>query len=114
MTDSVVKRTCKGRRPKFNDDPAIDNVHGMIMALAMELSVLHDKMDTMLRIAESKGVMLQDEMESFVPTNEVLAERNEWRAQLMRRMFYLLREQVDDVAQKESDESYQAFLKEIA
>ena len=114
MTDSTVKRTCKGRRPKFNDDPAIDNVHGMIMALAMELSVLHDRVDTMQRVAESKGVFLDEEIEKFVPDNDVLVARNEWRAQLMRRMFYLLREQVDDVTQKESEDSYRAFLKEIA
>ena len=114
MSDINVKRTCKGRRPKFNDDPAIDNVHAMVMALATELSVLHDRMDTMERVAAGKGVMLSDELDSFVPDQETLVAREQWRQQLLRRMFYLLREQVDDVSKSETDTSYRSFLEEIA
>ena len=114
MASTKVKRTCKGRRPRFNDDPAIDNLHGMVMALATELSVFHDRLDTMQRVAEAKGVVLRDELDTFVPDQKTLAAREKWRRQLLQRMFYLLREQVGDVTQKETDNSYQTFLEEIA
>ena len=111
---SKVKRTVKGRRPKFNTDPAIDNVHGMIMALAAEVAVIHDRLDTVERISEAKGIMLQEEIEKFVPDQATLAAREQWRQQLLKRMFYLLREQVGDLTQGETDASYNAFLDEIA
>ena len=35
-----VKRTIKGHRPQFFADPAIDQLHGMVMAMATEMAVL--------------------------------------------------------------------------
>lgn len=109
-----VKRTVKGRRPKFNSDPAIDNVHGMVMALTAEVAVLHDRLDTVERISEAKGIILAEEIEKFVPDKETLVAREQWRQQLLKRMFYLLREQANDVTEGNTDESYSAFLDEIA
>ena len=112
--DETMKRTVKGRRPQFNDDLAIDNVHGMIMALATELAVLHDRVDSMQRVAAAKGIVLSEEVDSFVPDNDTLVAREEWRRNLLKRMFYVLREQADDVSQNENEQKYAAFLKEIA
>ena len=109
-----VKRTVKGRRPKFNNDPAIDNVHGMIMALAAEVSVIHDRLDTVERISEAKGIMLTEEIEKFTPNKETLSAREQWRQQLLKRMFYLLREQVSDLTEGDTEASYSAFRDEIA
>ena len=114
MSENTIKRTVKGRRPQFNDDPAVDNAHGMIMALAAELAVLHDRVDTMEKVAERNGAFLAEEIDNFVPDNETLVAREDWRRALLRRMFYVLREQVDDVSQHDTDKKYAKFLKEIA
>lgn len=114
MSDSPMKRTVKGRRPQFNDDLAIDNVHGMIMALAAELAALHDRVDSMQKVAARKGIVLSEEVDNFVPDADTLVAREDWRRALLRRMFYVLREQVDDVSQNETENKYAAFLKEIA
>jgi hypothetical protein len=114
MTDTRIKRTVKGRRPQFNDDLAVDNVHGMIMALAAELAALHDQVDSMQRVAAAKGIVLREEVENFVPDAQTLADREHWRQGLLKRMFYVLREQVDDVSQRENEKKYQDFLREIA
>jgi hypothetical protein len=114
MSDNTIKRTVKGRRPQFNDDLAMDNAHGMIMALATELAVLHDRMDSMARIAERKGVMLTEEIDAFEPDEATLVAREQWRNALLKRMFYVLREQADDVTRNEDDRKYTEFLQEIA
>jgi len=111
---SDIKRTVKGRRPKFNTDPAIDNVHGMVMALTAEVAVLHDRLDTVERISSAKGILLNEEIENFVPDKETLVAREQWRQQLLKRMFYLLREQANDATEGNTEESYTAFLDEIA
>jgi len=114
MADTEIKRTVKGRRPQFNDDLAIDNVHGMIMALAAELAALHDRVDSMEKVAAQKGITLSEEIDSYVPDEDTLTARENWRRALLRRMFYVLREQVDDVSQNETEKTYTDFLNEIA
>ena len=114
MSEHPVKRTVKGRRPQFHDDLAMDNTHGMIMALAAELAVLHDRLDSMERVAAAKGIVLSEEIDNFEPDAEALVAREDWRRALLRRMFYVLREQVDDVSQNENEKKYADFLKEIA
>jgi hypothetical protein len=108
------KRTVRGRRPQFHDDAAIDKLHGMIMAMATEMSVLYERLDTMERVAAGKGVMLQTELENYTPDAEAAGAREAWRQKFLERLFYLYREEVDDRLSKDSDASYAAFLKEIS
>ena len=57
---------------------------------------------------------LTEEIEKFEPDKETLLAREQWRQQLLKRMFYLLREQASDVTEGSTEESYTAFLDEIA
>ncbi len=114
MTDFQLKRSIRGRRPQFFDDRAIDQLHGMVMAMATEMSVLYERVDTMERVAASKGVMLREELEKYRPDEATQAAREEWRQKFLKRMFYLYREEVDDRLGRENDAQYQRFLDEIA
>ncbi len=109
-----VKRTVRGRRPQFFDDRSVDQLHGMIMALATELAVLYERIDTMERVAARKGVMLREELARFAPDEAALAEREAWRQRLLERLFYLYREELDDRLGGESEAQYAAFLREIS
>ena len=48
-------RTARGRRPYFFDDPNIDKLLAMIMALAGEVSVLPERLDTHEMLAAEKA-----------------------------------------------------------
>lgn len=110
----AIKRSIRGRRPKFHDDPAIDQLHGMMMAMATEMSVLYERIDTMERIAAAKGVMLREELEQFRPDADAQGEREGWRQQFLQRLFYVYREELDDRLARENDAQYGEFLKEIS
>lgn len=114
MSGINVKRSIRGRRPQFFDDRAVDQLHGMVMAMAAEMAVLYERVDTMERVAAAKGVMLREELEKFRPDPAVQAAREEWRQQFLKRMFYLYREEVDDRLGRENDAQYRQFLDEIA
>jgi hypothetical protein len=113
-TPNKPKRTVRGRRPQFHQDPAVDKLHGMIMAMATEMSVLYERLDTMERVAARKGVMLQTELENYTPDAEAAGAREAWRQKFLERLFYLYREDVDDRLNQDNDASYAAFLKEIS
>lgn len=117
MSDSNgfnVKRTIRGRRPRFFDDRAIDQLHGMVMAMATEMAVLYERIDTMERVAARKGVMLREELAGYVPDEAAQADREAWRQRLLERMFYLYREELDDRLGGETESEYASFLREIS
>jgi len=88
MTDKIqTPRQAKGKRPQYFDDPNMDQMHAMIIALATEVSVLTDRFDTIERVLESKGAVTRADIEAWEPDEAEWEERKENRAQLIRRLF---------------------------
>jgi hypothetical protein len=65
----------KGRRPEFQDDPAIDRLLSLTMALVGEVSVLRERMDTVERLLEAKGSISQADIDAYVPGKAAGEER---------------------------------------
>ena len=86
----------------------------MVLAVATELSVLHDRVDTSERIgAEKKSFSLED-LDSYQASEEVEAEREAWRKGFIDRMFRILLEDAGPEASAERTERYEAFVKSLA
>lgn len=79
MSDSDVslKRRAKGKRPFYFSDPDIDRLLSMLMALAGELSVTRDRLDTLERVAQTKGLLTQADIEAFELDEQALSDRAE-------------------------------------
>jgi hypothetical protein len=77
MSDGSVglKRRAKGKRPFYFSDPDVDRLLSMLMALAGELSVTRDRLDTLERVAEQKGLFSQADIEAFALDDDALASR---------------------------------------
>jgi hypothetical protein len=65
----------KGKRPDFHDDPAIDRLLSLTMALVGEVSVLRERMDTVERLLESKGTISQADIDAYVPDSAAGEQR---------------------------------------
>lgn len=65
----------KGKRPDYFDDPAIDRLLSIVMALVGEVSVLRQRQDTIERLLEARGTIARADIESFVPSAEAAEER---------------------------------------
>lgn len=93
MTDKIqTPRQAKGKRPQYFDDPNMDQMHAMIIALATEVSVLADRFDTIERVLENKGSVTRADIEAWEPDETAWEERKKSRAQLIRRLFRSVRE----------------------
>ena len=68
-------KRAKGKRPDYFDDPAIERLLSIVMALVGEVSVLRQRLDTVERLAEAKGGVTQAEIEAFVPDRDAAYER---------------------------------------
>lgn len=74
-----LQRKARGERPHFFDDPSVDKVVAMVMGLAGEVAVMRDRVDTLERLLETKGLVKRNEIEQYAPDAKVAAERAQWR-----------------------------------
>ena len=81
-------RRAKGKRPEYFEDPAVDRLYSVVMALVGEVSVLRERSDTLERLLEAQGNLNREDIESFVPDREAGFERGlatrEYIARIMR------------------------------
>jgi hypothetical protein len=109
-----VVRDAKGKRPQFYDAPGLDHAMSMILVLANELSVLHDRLDSVERVSKAKGIDLAAEIEALTLDQAALEAREAWRQDFLGRLYYLARKDASEAAAAESTEKYRATIEDIA
>ena len=85
-SEKNIPRKAKGKRPQYFEDPAVDKLHLMLMAVMEELSVTKDRMDTIERLIEDKGLFKRNSIDNFKPTPEAEIERTQQRLQYISRV----------------------------
>ena len=83
----TTPRIAQGNRPQYFNDPNMDQMHAMILALATEVSVLFDRFDAIERILDDKGVLTRADLENWKPDGSADDERKAKREALIRRLF---------------------------
>jgi len=61
----------KGKRPFFLKDPDVEKVLAVTMALAQEVAVMRERLDTVERLLEEKGANMPNEPSSEDIGNEL-------------------------------------------
>jgi len=85
-----LPRDPKGRRAQFHQDPAIDQLMAIVLALTAEVSVAFERMDTLERLLERAGSLSKDDIEAFRPDEAAAAQRARQREELIQRVFQVL------------------------
>lgn len=78
----------KGARPKYFDDPAVDRLVSIVMALAGEVAVVKERLDTVERLLDAKGTVSRADIEAYAPSRDAGHERGvmhrEFAARILR------------------------------
>lgn len=90
----LANRRAKGKRPNFLDDPAVERVISIAMAVAGELAVARERIDTLERVLIQQGLMPADAIEAYVPDAEAQAARNQWGREYIARVLRMLEQDV--------------------
>jgi ABC-type phosphate/phosphonate transport system permease subunit len=85
-----LPRDPKGRRAQFYQDPAIDQLMAIVVALTAEVSVAFERMDTLERLLERAGSLSQTDIEAFRPDEAAAEQRARHREELIQRVFQVL------------------------
>jgi len=102
----------KGKRPYFFDDPAVERVLNITMALSMELAVARERVDTLERLLEAKGVLTREEITAYTPTSkEIETERQLWHSEYISRILRVIQQSMEELEQP--DKSLQEIAEDI-
>lgn len=103
----------KGGRPYFFNSAETERVMNIAMAIATEVAVVHERMDTIERLLEAKGILKQGEIETFLPTEEQAAERQLWHARYAARILRIVQQELDAVANPQNNIPMQQIADDI-
>jgi hypothetical protein len=91
-----LRRTAKGKRPRYFSDPATDRLLGMLMSLIGEVSVLRDRLDSVERLIEKGGPFTREDIDNFLPDAEAEAEREDTRRRYIARVMRVVQNEMEE------------------
>jgi hypothetical protein len=78
----------RGRRPEFTDDPMLDRLYSVTLALVAELAVTRARLDTVERLLDRRSVVGAEDIEAYRPADAAEAEaRSRLHAEYLERVF---------------------------
>jgi gamma-glutamyl phosphate reductase len=86
-----------GKRPYFLD-AEVERVLAITMAVVQELAVARERIDTLERLLEAKGVVARAEIEAYAPSAAVNAERGAWTQEYLARVLRIVQQEGEAIA----------------
>lgn len=80
----------KGKRPLYLDSPDLDKLLKITLALAGEVSVLRERLDTIEHLLDKEGTLSRAAIASYQPDLELAKERETWRGEYIARILSAL------------------------
>ncbi len=76
MMADTLPPSMHGPTKIFADDPNVDRLFAMVLALGAEISKVDEKLDTVLRLLDRKGLVTAAEAKDFEPDTAQQAARD--------------------------------------
>ena len=94
-----------GKRPYFLD-PSVERVLAITMAVVQELAVARERIDTLERLLEAKGVVARAEIENFEPTPAQAGERGQWTQEYLTRVLRIVQQEAEAITASAKGDIY--------
>jgi hypothetical protein len=103
----------KGGRPYFFNDPMVEKVLNITMSVATELAVTRERLDSIERLLEQKGILDRKEIENFIPSDEEAAQRQLWHARYASRILRMVQQDIQATSQPENNRDMHLIADDI-
>lgn len=110
---ATLQKKAKGSRPRYFDDPAIEKALSITLALAGEVSVLRDRLDTIERLAERGLPFGPAAVDAYVPDASVREERDRRREVFLDVVLRCVHQEVEGLAAEAEAASYDAAIADV-
>ncbi len=85
----------KGKRPYFFESREAERVMAITMAVAQELAVMRERLDTVERLLDTKGVVARSDIEAFSPSKSQADERGAWTQEYLARILRIVQQEIE-------------------
>lgn len=93
----------KGKRPYFFDDPAVERVLAIVMAVTQELAVTRERLDTIERLLEKNGALKRADIDTYTPDQTAANERAEWSSAYISRVLRIVQQEMEAMTKPENE-----------
>lgn len=104
----------RGRRPGFAPDPNTDRLVSMLLALAGEVWVLRERLETVELLLQRAGAVAPGQVDAFKPDAATAEAREAARAAYLDRILWILGTAQAEEAGGEGPGSYDAVVDTLA
>jgi hypothetical protein len=105
-----LQKKAKGERPRYFEDPAVEKVLSITMALAGEVAVLRDRIDTIERLAEAGAPISRSAVDNYQPDEQVRNERDAWRETFLSVVLRIVHQELEDLERKVDAQPYESAI----
>ncbi len=103
-----------GKRPYFFDDPAVERVLAVTMAVAQEVAVLRERLDTIERLLEKGNASFsRADIDAYAPDPAAAAERAEWSRMYIARVLRIVQQELEALNKPENNVDIAATADEL-
>jgi len=88
----------RGKRPYFFKDPDVERVLSITMALAGELAVTRQRLDTIERLLAERNILNEEQIEAFKPSPQQAEERGRWNQEFLARILRIIQQEIEATA----------------
>lgn len=89
----------KGKRPYFMGDPQTERVLAVAMAVAQELAVTRERLDTVERLLAAGRPVTADAIDAYRPDAAAMQDRQRWHADFIARILRVFQQELEGVEQ---------------
>ncbi len=103
----------KGKRPYFFEDPAVERVFAMLMAVTQELAVTRERLDTVERLLEKSGHLDRAQIEAYAPEPEAATARAQATRAYIARVMRIVQQEMEAINKPEHEYELAAKADEL-
>lgn len=112
--NALANAKAKGERPYFFDDPAVERVLSITMAVATEVAVMRERMDTVERLLEAGRPVTKAAIDAYRPDDEAARERQQWHADYIARILRIVHQELEALKNPALNVSSEKLSDELA
>ncbi|MBM4238512.1 MAG: hypothetical protein FJ154_03145 [Gammaproteobacteria bacterium] len=91
----LINAAASGKRPHFFGDHDVDRLLSIVWAMAAELAVTRERLDTVERLLAERAVLDRAAIDAYRPDASAAAERGQWQIEYISRLLRVLQQEVD-------------------
>lgn len=105
-----LQKKARGERPRYFQDPAVEKLLSITLALAGEVAVLRDRLDSVERLSAAGRPFGPDEVDAYSPDSDVRAARDQWRDRFLDIVLRIVHQEMEELERTADAGSYDAAV----